>query len=79
MQTELIIVSEYCQKCHIEPSFIEMLEEGGLIMYVPKPAIIICLFLNFRTWNVIAGCTMTYPSIWKALTPFIICWKEWTI
>ena len=23
MQTELIIVSEYCQKCHIEPSFIE--------------------------------------------------------
>ena len=31
MQTELIIVSEYCQKCHLEPSFIEMLEEGGLI------------------------------------------------
>ncbi len=31
MQTELIIVSEYCHKCHIEPSFIEMLEEGGLI------------------------------------------------
>ena len=31
MQTELIIVSEYCQKWHIEPSFIEMLEEGGLI------------------------------------------------
>lgn len=27
----IIIVSEYCQKCHIEPSFIEMLEEGGLI------------------------------------------------
>ena len=22
MQTELIIVSEYCHKCHIEPSFI---------------------------------------------------------
>ncbi|MBR8708706.1 hypothetical protein IX321_001507 [Bacteroides pyogenes] len=31
MQTELIIVSEYCQKCHIEPSFIDMLKEGGLI------------------------------------------------
>ncbi len=31
MQTELIIVSEYCHKCHIEPSFIDMLEEGGLI------------------------------------------------
>ena len=31
MQTELIIVSDYCHKCHIEPSFIELLEEGGLI------------------------------------------------
>lgn len=31
MQTDLIIVSDYCQKCHIEPSFIDLLEEGGLI------------------------------------------------
>lgn len=31
MQNELIIVSEYCSKCHIEPSFIDMLHEGGLI------------------------------------------------
>lgn len=31
MQTEFIIVSEYCYKCHIEPSFIELLEEAGLI------------------------------------------------
>lgn len=31
MQTDLIIVSEYCQKCRIEPSFILLLEEGGLI------------------------------------------------
>ena len=31
MQTELIIVSEYCHKCHIEPSFIDLLEECGLI------------------------------------------------
>ena len=31
MQTELIIVSEYCHKCNIEPSFIELLQEGGLI------------------------------------------------
>lgn len=29
--TDLIIVSEYCQKCHIDPSFILLLEEGGLI------------------------------------------------
>lgn len=31
MQTDLIIVSEYCQKCHIDPSFIRLLEESGLI------------------------------------------------
>lgn len=31
MQTDLIIVSDYCNKCHIDPSFILMLEEDGLI------------------------------------------------
>lgn len=31
MRTDLIIVSDYCQKCHIDPSFIISLEEGGLI------------------------------------------------
>lgn len=31
MQTEFIIVSEYCHKCRIEPSFIELLQESGLI------------------------------------------------
>lgn len=31
MQTELIIVSEYCHKCHIDPSFIDLLQDGGLI------------------------------------------------
>ena len=72
MQTELIIVSEYCQKCHIEPSFIEMLEEGGLINVRTEAGKHYLLVSE-------VGCTMTYPSIWKALTPFIICWKEWTI
>lgn len=31
MHDELIIISDYCDKCHIEPSFIEQLQEGGLI------------------------------------------------
>lgn len=31
MDTNLIIVSEYCRICHIEPSFIFKLEKGGLI------------------------------------------------
>ena len=31
MQNELIIVNEYCEKCHIEPSFIDLLQDNGLI------------------------------------------------
>ena len=31
MQNELIVVSDYCDKCHIEPSFIDLLQENGLI------------------------------------------------
>ena len=31
MQNEVIIVSDYCEKCHIEPSFIELLRDNGLI------------------------------------------------
>ncbi len=31
MQNDLIIVSDYCDKCHIESSFIDLLQEGGLI------------------------------------------------
>ncbi|MCP9611918.1 chaperone modulator CbpM [Coprobacter tertius] len=31
MQTDLIIISEYCRVCHVDPDFIGMLEEEGLI------------------------------------------------
>ncbi len=31
MQNELIIISDYCRKCNIDPSFIDLLEESGLI------------------------------------------------
>ena len=75
MQTELIIVSEYCHKCHIEPSFIELLEEGGLINVHTEGSEHYLLVSELP--NVIAGCIMTCPLIWKALTPFITCWKEW--
>lgn len=77
MQTELIIVSEYCHKCHIEPSFIDLLEEGGLIEVRTEEASTICLRRNFRMWNDTAVCIMTCPSIWKVSMPFIICWKGW--
>jgi len=31
MRTDFIIVSEYCQKTNLDPSFFILLEEGGLI------------------------------------------------
>ena len=51
MQTDLIIVSEYCRICHIEPSFLYLLQKGGLIeidtvegeSYLPAVCITTCL------------------------------------
>ena len=79
MQTELIIVSEYCHKCHIEPSFIDLLEEGGLINVHTEGGEHYLLLSELRTWSVTAECTTTYPSIWKGSMPFIIYWKRWKI
>lgn len=31
METDLIIISEYCEKSHTDPDFLISLEEGGLI------------------------------------------------
>ena len=31
MQTDLIIIYDYCIRCDIEPDFVRMLGEGGLI------------------------------------------------
>ncbi len=31
MQNDLIIISDYCDCCHIEPDFVMMLGENGLI------------------------------------------------
>ena len=31
MQTDVIIVNEYCRLCHVEPTFVFSLERGGLI------------------------------------------------
>lgn len=31
MEADLIILDEYCRTCHIEPSFLALLEESGLI------------------------------------------------
>ena len=29
MQTDLIIINDYCDRCHVDPSFIVELEEEG--------------------------------------------------
>ena len=73
MQNELIIVSEYCDKCHIEPSFIEMLQEIGLIVSGRKAGSAVCSLPSCRMWNVTAVCITTCPSTLKVLMPFIIC------
>lgn len=31
MQTDLIIINDFCNRCHVDPSFIMELEEDGLI------------------------------------------------
>lgn len=31
MQTDLIIINDFCERCHVDPSFIMELEEDGLI------------------------------------------------
>lgn len=31
MDTELIIIKEYCERSHLEPAFFQMLEEVGLL------------------------------------------------
>lgn len=73
MQNELIIVSEYCDKCHIEPSFIEMLQEIGLIDIWTEGGERCLQFAHCRMWNVTAVCITTCPSTLKVLMPFIIC------
>lgn len=63
MQTDLIIINDYCDRCHVDPSFIVELEEDGLInvqvigeeRYIPVR--------NWRNWNVIHIYTTTCPSM----------------
>ena len=77
MQTELIIVSEYCHKCHIEPSFIELLEEGGLINVHTEGSEHYLLVSELPDVERYSRMYYDLSIIWKALTPFITCWKEW--
>ena len=33
MQTDLIIINDFCDRCHVDPSFIMELEEDGPVSY----------------------------------------------
>ena len=74
MQNEWIVISEYCDKCHIEPTFIDMLCESGLIDVEQEGGE---RYPSCRMWNGTAVCTTTFPSIWKGLMPSTICWQGW--
>ena len=77
MQNELIIVSEYCRKCHIEPSFIDLLQEGGLIEVMTEGGERYLTFTQLPDIDVTAACIMTCPSILKGLMLSIICYSVW--
>lgn len=77
MQNELIIVSEYCRKCHIEPSFIDLLQEGGLIEVMTEGGERYLTFTQLPDIERTAVCIMTYPSTLKELMPSITCCSVW--
>ena len=61
MQNEWIVISEYCDKCHIEPTFIDMLCESGLIDVEQEGGERYLSFLR------VAGCGTVQPYV---LRPF---------
>lgn len=77
MQNELIIISEYCDKCHIEPSFIEMLQEGGLIDIRTEDGERCLLFSQLPDVERYSRMYYDLSINIEALTPFIICWNVW--
>ena len=73
MQTDLVIVSEYCQKCHIDPSFIILLEEGGLIdinITDGERYLFSSQLRDLEQYVCITTCLLTS----RESRPFIICW-----
>lgn len=79
MQNELIIVSEYCDKCHIEPSFIEMLQEIGLIDIRTEGGERCLQFAQLPDVERYSRMYYDLSIKSKALMPFIICWSVWKV
>ena len=68
MQTDLIIINDYCTRCNIEPDFVRMLGEGGLID-VEMIDDTDC----FPGWNAIRTSITICLSTSKASMPSAIC------
>lgn len=79
MQNELIIVSEYCDKCHIEPSFIEMLQEIGLIDIRTEGGERCLQFAQLPDVERYSRMYYDLSINIEALMPFIICWSVWKV
>ena len=77
MQNELIIVSEYCRKCHIEPSFIDLLQEGGLIEVMTEGGERYLTFTQLPDIERYSRMYYDYPSILKGLMLSITCYSVW--
>ena len=77
MQTELIIVSEYCHKCQIEPSFIDLLQEEGLIEIRTEGDEHYLLVSQLPEVERYSRMFTIYLSIWKVSMLSIIFWREW--
>lgn len=75
MQSDLIIINDFCDRCHVDPSFITELEEDGLIevrvideeRYLPAS--------QLAELGVTRIYIMTCPSILQESTPSTTCWN----
>ena len=73
MQTDLIIINDFCDRCHVDPSFIMELEEDGLIevrvideeRYLPTSQL-----AELERYT-----HLYYPSILQESTPSTTCWN----
>ncbi len=77
MQNEWIVISEYCDKCHIEPTFIDMLCESGLIDVEQEGGERYLPFSELPDVERYSRMYYDFPSIWKGLMPSTICWQGW--
>ena len=73
MQTDLIIINDYCTRCDIEPDFVRMLGEGGLIDVEMIDDTDCFPASQLGNWNAIRTSITICLSTSKASMPSAIC------